>query len=200
VALAKLPEGAYAGAVRIAQEIGAPLNYLGKLPKALNEKGLTQSQEGPGGGLRLACGPQDISLFDVLEPTEHLGRWSACILRSPVCSEAAPCAIHRRWKTVRGKRRPLRRRLRQVPAGTGTDSECRRGLGVFFRMFWVCATSRPNQDSIYTQSWPHEPLIDNTPTVDAVLWSVLSFVLLLARIGCRVWYFAAHPGGESEVV
>ena len=44
----------------------------------------------------------------------------------------------------------------------------------------------------YTQNWPHEPLVGNTPTGSAVVWSVISFVLLLAGIGGMVWYFAAQ--------
>lgn len=101
VALARLPDGAYAGAARVAREIGAPENYLGKLLKSLAEEGLLESQKGLGGGFRLARPAQDISLFDVIEPIEHISRWSGCILGRPECSEADPCAIHNRWKAVR---------------------------------------------------------------------------------------------------
>jgi Rrf2 family protein len=100
-ALARLPEGAYAGAARIAQDIGAPQNYLGKLLKALAEEGLVESQKGLGGGFRLARDPKRISLLDVVELIEHLSRWSGCILGRPECSERDPCAIHDRWKSVR---------------------------------------------------------------------------------------------------
>jgi Rrf2 family protein len=101
VALARLPAGTFAGAARIAQEIGAPQNYLGKLLKALAEEGLLESQKGLGGGFRLARDPQQISLLDVVEPIEHVSRWSGCILGRPECSEADPCAIHDRFKEVR---------------------------------------------------------------------------------------------------
>jgi Rrf2 family protein len=101
VALAKVPEGSYAGAARIAQEIGAPQNYLGKLLKAMAEEGLLESQKGLGGGFRLARPARDISLFDVVEPIEHISRWAGCILGRSECSEVDPCAIHHRWKTVR---------------------------------------------------------------------------------------------------
>jgi Rrf2 family protein len=101
VALAKLPEGAYAGAARVAQDIGAPQNYLGKLLKALAAEGLVESQKGLGGGFRLARDPRAISLLDVVEPIEHVSRWSGCILGRSECSEVEPCAIHHRWKAVR---------------------------------------------------------------------------------------------------
>jgi Rrf2 family transcriptional regulator, iron-sulfur cluster assembly transcription factor len=101
VALARLGDGAYAGAARIAQEIGAPQNYLGKLLQTLAGEGLVESQKGLGGGFRLARKPKDISLLDIAEPIEHISRWSGCILGWPECSEIDPCAIHTRWKTVR---------------------------------------------------------------------------------------------------
>lgn len=101
VALAKLPEGAYAGAARIAREIGAPQNYLGKLLQVLAREGLVESQKGLGGGFRLARDPRQITLLDVVEPLEHVSRWTGCILGRPECSDADPCAIHNRWKAVR---------------------------------------------------------------------------------------------------
>lgn len=101
VALAQLPEGAYAGAARIAREIGAPPNYLGKLLQTLARAGLVQSQKGLGGGFCLARDPRHISLFDVIEPLEHVSRWTGCILGRPGCSDQAPCAVHDRWKKVR---------------------------------------------------------------------------------------------------
>jgi Rrf2 family iron-sulfur cluster assembly transcriptional regulator len=101
VALAQLPKGAYAGAGRIAAEIGAPQNYLGKLLQTLAREGLVQSQKGLGGGFCLARHPRRISLYDVVEPIEHLGRWSECILGRSACSDTHPCTIHNRWKKVR---------------------------------------------------------------------------------------------------
>src|SRR5690242_15677380 len=101
VALARLPDGVYAGAATVAKEIGAPQNYLGKILQALAAEGLVVSQKGSGGGFRLARDPKRISLYDVVEPIEHLSRWSGCILGRPECSEVEPCAMHERWKKVR---------------------------------------------------------------------------------------------------
>jgi Rrf2 family protein len=101
LALAKLPKGAYAGAANIAREIGGPQNYLAKLLKSLADEGLLESQKGLGGGFRLARPARQISLFDVVDPIEHLSRWSGCVLGRPECSEVEPCAIHNRWKAVR---------------------------------------------------------------------------------------------------
>jgi nitric oxide reductase subunit B len=90
-----------------------------------------------------------------------------------------------------------------IPAGALTDPHRQQAMSAFFFWIaWACATNRPDLAISYTQNWPHEPLIDNTPTADAVIWSVLSFVLLLAGIGAMVWYFASLPktdGEEAEV-
>ncbi|HWG45848.1 MAG TPA: nitric-oxide reductase large subunit [Gemmataceae bacterium] len=90
-----------------------------------------------------------------------------------------------------------------IPAGALTDPERQHALTTFFFWTaWACGTDRPDLAISYTQNWPHEPLIDNKPTVDSVVWSILSFVLLLAGIGGMVWYFAAqsrHGEDEAEV-
>ncbi|MFB3785403.1 MAG: Rrf2 family transcriptional regulator [bacterium] len=101
IALAELPESAYAGATGIAQAIKAPKNYLGKLLQLLARDGLLESQKGLGGGFRLARDPQSITLLDVVESIEHVSRWNGCILGRETCSEQNPCAMHERWKTVR---------------------------------------------------------------------------------------------------
>jgi nitric oxide reductase subunit B len=44
----------------------------------------------------------------------------------------------------------------------------------------------------YTSNWPHEDLIDNHPTPDAVVWTGVSIILLLAGIAGMVWYHASH--------
>ena len=48
---------------------------------------------------------------------------------------------------------------------------------------------QPPMDVTYTQNWPHEPLTGNQPTGGAVVWSVVSFILLLAGIGGIVCVF-----------
>jgi nitric oxide reductase subunit B len=72
----------------------------------------------------------------------------------------------------------------------------------FFWASWACATNRPGSDVTYTHNWPPEQLIGNTPTGAVVVWSVLSFVLLLAGIGALAWYFAVvrHRAEDEEPV
>ncbi|GAA0348628.1 nitric-oxide reductase large subunit [Bowmanella denitrificans] len=60
----------------------------------------------------------------------------------------------------------------------------------FFWTAWAAATERPDSTATYTNNWPHEPLIDNQPTGENILWSVVSVVLLIAGVGGLVWAWA----------
>jgi Rrf2 family protein len=99
--LAKLPEGEYAGAARVARMIDAPENYLGKLLQSLVPEGLVVSQKGLGGGFRLARDSHSITLLDVVEPIDHVSRRTGCFLGWRECSDRDPCALHHQWKAVR---------------------------------------------------------------------------------------------------
>jgi Rrf2 family protein len=99
--LAGLPAGSCAGAAAVAEQIGAPPNYLGKLLQKLGNEGLVESQKGLGGGFRLARRAEAIRLLDVIEPIEKLSRWTGCFLGRPICSDATPCAVHDRWVRAR---------------------------------------------------------------------------------------------------
>ena len=70
--------------------------------------------------------------------------------------------------------------------------------GFFFWAAWACATDRPGGEITYTNNWPSEALIDNRPTGSIVVWSVVSFVVLLAGIGALAWYFAIQHGKRDE--
>jgi Rrf2 family protein len=100
-ALAELPGNSYAGAVDIAEAVHAPRNYLGKLLQTLAEAGLVESQKGKGGGFRLARQPATITIFDIVEPIDHVSRWQGCFMGRSQCSSEISCAVHGRWQAVR---------------------------------------------------------------------------------------------------
>lgn len=60
----------------------------------------------------------------------------------------------------------------------------------FFWTAWAAATERPGTKATYTNNWPHEPLINNVPTGENIMWSIASVVLLIAGIGALVWAWA----------
>jgi len=86
-----------------------------------------------------------------------------------------------------------------IPANTVNDTERMKKLNAFyFWASWATATNRPNEDITYTSNWPAESLIDNKPNGDTVVWSVISFVLLLAGVGALAWYYASNKHEKEE--
>jgi nitric oxide reductase subunit B len=81
-----------------------------------------------------------------------------------------------------------------VPQGAMSDPAKLRQMSAFFWWTsWAASTNRPGTNVSYTQNWPHEPLVGNEPTGGAIVWSVASFILLLAGVGAMVWYFGSQP-------
>ncbi len=105
-----------------------------------------------------------------------------------------------------------------IPARTIRDSDRQRLMNAFFFWTaWACSTERPQDGDAhavaaagdpmlrlskitYTNNWPAERLIDNAPSGAIVVWSVISFVLLLAGIGALAWYYAAAKHQDEERV
>jgi nitric oxide reductase subunit B len=72
------------------------------------------------------------------------------------------------------------------------DTKIRQLASFYFWTSWAASTDRPNDDITYTSNWPHEPLIDNRPTSDAIIWTGFSIIMLLGGIGAMVWYHASQ--------
>lgn len=71
----------------------------------------------------------------------------------------------------------------------------------FFWTAWAAATDRPGETGLsYTSNWPHEPLVGNTLTSSAAMWSMVSIVLLIAGIAAMLWlHGAARHEGELQL-
>ena len=72
----------------------------------------------------------------------------------------------------------------------------------FFWTAWAASAERPDSHVTYTNNWPHEPLIDNVPSSENVVWSVVSVVVLLAGIGFLVWgwsFLGRHDESDPAV-
>jgi nitric oxide reductase subunit B len=68
----------------------------------------------------------------------------------------------------------------------------------FFWTAWAAATERPDADITYTNNWPHETLIDNVPSAENIIWSIVSVILLIAGIGFLIWAWAFLRDKEEE--
>ena len=86
-----------------------------------------------------------------------------------------------------------------IPAGAVTEPAKLRQLAAFiFWTAWAASTNRPGQDITYTHNWPYEPLVGNRPTGEAVVWTGVSIIMLLAGISAMVWWYAARRSDEEE--
>ncbi len=85
-----------------------------------------------------------------------------------------------------------------IPKNTIKDAERMRKMNAFFAWStWVTVTNRPGDDITYTNNWPHEPLVGNTPSSALHLWSGFSVLLLLACVGILVLYYAKNKDEED---
>lgn len=77
-----------------------------------------------------------------------------------------------------------------LPPKTIADPEELRELVAFFAWTaWGAAARMPGKDYSYTQNFPYEPLLGNGLSGDAVLWSALSLITLLAGTGAVLLAF-----------
>jgi nitric oxide reductase subunit B len=85
-----------------------------------------------------------------------------------------------------------------VPAGTLADAAKARQLtAFFFWTSWAASTDRPGDTVTYTSNWPHEPLVGNKPTGEAVVWTGVSIIFLLGGIGLMAF---RHATQEPEAL
>ena len=85
-----------------------------------------------------------------------------------------------------------------IPAGAVTDTNRLRQLAAFFFWTsWAAVTNRPGDDISYTNNWPYEPFVANRPTGEAVVWTGVSIIMLLAGISAMAWWYASRRSEED---
>lgn len=74
------------------------------------------------------------------------------------------------------------------------DSNERLQLSRFFAWTaWVCSTNRPGKDYTYTNNWPPEQLVGNSPNWQIFLYSAMSLIMLVGGIGLTQFLMSAFP-------
>ena len=91
------------------------------------------------------------------------------------------------------------------PEAIRDPEEIRQLTSYFAWTAWAAAALRPGLDYTYTNNWPPEPLVENEPTGEVVVWSVLSLVALLGGIGLLFaafgrWNFLGWRGREQATL
>ena len=91
------------------------------------------------------------------------------------------------------------------PEAISDPEEIRQLTAYFAWTAWASSTLRPGLDYTYTNNWPPEPLVENEPTANVVVWSVLSLIALLGGIGLLFaafgrWNFLGWRGREGATL
>ena len=89
--------GERATADRISAEAGIPRRLLARILAKLSRVGLVESEQGRGGGSRLARSAAEITLRDAVEAAEGPFDVTRCIMQDRACGEGTPCAMHDAW-------------------------------------------------------------------------------------------------------
>lgn len=96
------------------------------------------------------------------------------------------------------------RALRETYAmreNTVPDPNHRRALAAFFWWTaWAAVTERPDAKVSYTQNWPYDPIVGNTPPPSMLMWTMFSVLFMIAGIGLLAWHYAVWHGREEPTI
>lgn len=81
----------------MAEQLGIPAPFLGKVLQPLVTRGLLHSQRGRSGGFRLDRPAAEIRLIQIVEAEENLAPADVCLLGQQVCDDAHACPLHDTW-------------------------------------------------------------------------------------------------------
>ena len=74
---------------------------------------------------------------------------------------------------------------------TIVDADKREALTAFiWWSSWAAVTERPGKHITYTNNWPHDELVGNTPSSNLLIWTGFSVLFLIAGIALLGWYHA----------
>ena len=90
--------GERASADRVSAEANVPRRLLARILASLSRAGLVESEQGRGGGSRLARPAREITLRDAVEAAEGPFGVIRCIMHNRACVEDTPCALHAAWE------------------------------------------------------------------------------------------------------
>ncbi|MCE5346713.1 MAG: nitric-oxide reductase large subunit [Bacteroidales bacterium] len=80
-----------------------------------------------------------------------------------------------------------------IPANSIKDSGRMQSMNAFFFWAaWACITQRPGSNITFTNNWPPDQVIGNTPSAGIVLWTGFSVIMLLVGIGLLAYYNARN--------
>ena len=83
-------------------------------------------------------------------------------------------------------------RMGLQPGIVKTDAEGHALTSFFAWLAWAAGTDRPGQSITYTSNWPFDPLVGNLPMAGALIWSIVSVILLILLLGLAIFLYARY--------
>ncbi|HEY3388321.1 MAG TPA: Rrf2 family transcriptional regulator [Prolixibacteraceae bacterium] len=94
-------KGTKPGIIEIANEIDAPLHYVGKIMQRLVKQGFLTSIKGKGGGFLFDETKPDLPLKTVIQAIEGEKTFAGCGFGLKHCDENNPCPLHVQYAPIR---------------------------------------------------------------------------------------------------
>jgi len=88
------------GIIEVAEAIGSPMHFTGKILQTLVRKKILSSAKGPTGGFYIENGGK-LFLIDIVRAIDGNGLFTSCVLGLEKCSETQPCPMHEQVKPIR---------------------------------------------------------------------------------------------------
>ena len=99
--LARQPPDQMVMVKAMAEELGLPEFYLGKLIQAPVRAGWLASARGRGGGVKLQADAATITLLDILHLTDGHRVTRECLLGFKACEDETACVMHCQWQPIK---------------------------------------------------------------------------------------------------
>ena len=92
----------------IADAIGSPAPFTGKILQQLQKKGVVCSSKGKQGGFFLDQNRlEQLNVRDIVDALEGTGTYDRCIMGLSACTDKQPCPLHRHFQ-------PLKKNIQQL--------------------------------------------------------------------------------------
>lgn len=112
----------------IAEALGVPRHFMGKIMKRLAHNNILDSQKGPSGGFEINEDTLNRYLIDIYSVTDHPEELRQCVLARGECNPEHPCKLH---KLILPLKDPINKLLYETRVGhllQGNNMEMLDGL------------------------------------------------------------------------
>jgi len=88
-------------------------------------------------------------------------------------------------------------RMGLQPGIVRTEEEGKLLTSFFGWLAWSAGSLRQDADYTYTSNWPYDPLVGNHPLPNALIWSIVSVVLLVLGIAVAIFVYQRYVGHDE---